>query len=92
MSFILLRLVFFVVPFAIVLPLALSTGMDSFLAGTIAAVLASLIGLSLSFLVLGRRRQELADRLAAARAKPDKRNMDEALEDEVVDRSALGRD
>ena len=81
------RLIFFVVPFAIILPIALSTTMEPPLAGLIAAVLASLLGLSLSYLFLSRRREAVADALASARANRHKKNIDEAHEDEAVDRA-----
>lgn len=79
------RILFFVGPFAVLLPLALSTNMDLFMAGLISAVIASLLGLALSYLALSNRRQAVADQLAASRANKDKKNIDEAIEDDVVD-------
>lgn len=84
-SYVVWRLVFFLVPFAVILPLALSTNMDPPLAGLIAAVIASLLGLSLSYLLLSRRREAVASALATARANRHKKNVDEAHEDDVVD-------
>jgi len=79
------RMLFFVVPFAVLLPLALSTNMDPFIAGLISAVIASLLGLALSYLILSDRRQAVADQLAASRANKHKKNIDESHEDDVVD-------
>jgi len=81
------RLIFFVVPFAIILPIALATNMDPQLAGLIAAVIASLLGLSLSYIFLSRRREAVANALASARANRHKKNVDEAHEDDVADRA-----
>jgi hypothetical protein len=86
-SYVVWRLVFFLVPFAVILPLALSTNMDPPLAGLIAAVMASLLGLSLSYLFLSRRREAVAGALAQARANRGKKNADETHEDNVVDGS-----
>ena len=81
------RLVFFIIPFAIILPIALATNMDPPLAGLIAAVMASLLGLSLSYVFLSRRREAVANALASARANRHKKNVDEAHEDDAVDRA-----
>lgn len=81
------RLIFFVVPFSIILPIALATNMEPPLAGLIAAVMASLLGLSLSFIFLSRRREAVADALASARANRHQKNVDEAHEDDAVDRA-----
>jgi hypothetical protein len=86
-SYVVWRLVFFLVPFAVILPLALSTNMDPPIAGLIAAVMASLLGLSLSYLFLSRRREAVAGALAQARANRGKKNADETHEDNVVDGS-----
>ncbi len=84
-AYIVWRLVFFIVPFAVILPLALSTNMDPPLAGLISAVMASLLALSLSYLFLSRRRDAVAGALAEARANRHKKSVDEALEDDIVD-------
>lgn len=86
-SYVVWRLVFFLVPFAVILPLALSTNMDPPLAGLISAVMASLLGLSLSYLFLSRRRDAVAGALAHARANRGKKNVDESHEDSVIDQS-----
>jgi hypothetical protein len=86
-AYIIWRILFFVVPFAGLLPLALSTNMDPFLAGLISAVLASLLGLALSYLVLSGRRQLVADRLEAVRQGKKLKNQDESHEDDVIEAS-----
>lgn len=87
-AFIIWRVLFFVVPFAGLLPLTLSTNMDPFLAGLISAVLASLLGLALSYLVLSGRRQVVAEQLDAVRRGKKIKNLDESHEDDALDASA----
>lgn len=87
-GFVVWRILFFVIPFAGLLPLALSTNMDPFLAGLISAAMASLLALALSFLVLSGRRQAVANQLAAARVAKHQKNVDESHEDDVLDASS----
>lgn len=83
--FVVWRVLFFVVPFAVLLPLALSTNMDVFLAALISALIASLLALALSYLLLSGRRQAVADQLAAARTNKGSKSRDESVEDDAVD-------
>lgn len=84
-AYVVWRVMFFVVPFAVLFPLALSTNMDMFLAGLISALIASLLALALSYLLLSGRRQAVADQLAAARANKGAKPRDESIEDDAVD-------
>lgn len=84
-AYVVWRVLFFVIPFAVLFPLALSTNMDMFLAGLISALIASLLALALSYLLLSGRRQAVADQLATARANKGAKSRDESIEDDAVD-------
>lgn len=78
-----LRLLFFVVPFAALYALGLALGFTMMLSGIIAAVLAALIGVSLSILLLSKPREEASESIYAWRNRD--RTADDVAEDAVID-------
>lgn len=89
-TYIVLRLLFFVVPFAALYALALALGFSMTLAGITAAVLAALIGVSLSILLLSKPREEASESIYAWRNRD--RTADDIAEDEVLDSGVAGEE
>lgn len=85
-TYVVLRLLFFVVPFAGVFWLTSSLSMPLIFAAVIAAVLAGLIAMSLSLLFLSRSRERAAESIYAWRHRD--RTADDVIEDEVVDQAS----
>lgn len=82
-----LRLLFFVVPFAGLYVLGLSLGFTITLAGVIAAILATLIGVSLSVLFLAKPREQASESVHEWRNRD--RTEDDIAEDAVIDDAAV---
>lgn len=78
-----LRLLFFVVPFAVLYVLALSLDMSMMVAGVTAAVLAALIGVALSILLLSKPREQASVSIHEWRNR--ERTADDIVEDEALD-------
>ena len=89
-TYIVLRLLFFVVPFAALYALALALGFSMTLAGITAAVLAALIGVSLSILLLSKPREEASESIYEWRNRD--RTADDIAEDEVLDSGVAGEE
>lgn len=85
-TYIVLRLLFFVVPFAALYALGLALGFTMMMSGIIAAVLAALIGVSLSILLLSKPREEASESIYAWRNRD--RTVDDVAEDAVLDGEA----
>lgn len=85
-TYIVLRLLFFVVPFAALYALGLALGFTMMMSGIIAAVLAALIGVSLSILLLSKPREEASESIYAWRNRD--RTFDDVAEDAVLDGEA----
>lgn len=79
-----LRLVFFVVPFAMLYVLGLALGFSMMMAGVVAAVIAALIGVSLSVLLLSKPREEASASIYEWRNRD--RTADDIAEDDALDR------
>lgn len=82
-----LRLLFFAVPFAGLYALGLSAGWSMTMAGVVAAVLAMLIGASLSILILSKPREQASESIYAWRHRD--RTDDDIAEDAALDRGRL---
>ncbi|WP_461640329.1 DUF4229 domain-containing protein [Leucobacter sp. BZR 635] len=87
-TYIVLRLLFFVVPFAALYALGLALGFTMMMSGIIAAVLAALIGVSLSILLLSKPREEASESIYAWRNRD--RTTDDIAEDAVLDGESEG--
>ncbi|MEB4614651.1 DUF4229 domain-containing protein, partial [Leucobacter sp. M11] len=83
-----LRVLFFLVPFGLILWLTLSMGLMPVIAGSIAALLAAAIGLALSVLFLSKQRSEASASIVAWQQK--KRTADDIVEDEAVEQLDRG--
>lgn len=83
-----LRLLFFAVPFAGLYVLGLSLGWSMMLAGAVAAIIAMLIGASLSILLLSRSREQASESIYDWRNRD--RTEDDIVEDAAVDRGSEG--
>ena len=83
-----LRLLFFAVPFAGLYVLGLSVGWSMMMSGAVAAVIAMLIGASLSILVLSKARERASESIYDWRNRD--RTADDIAEDEAVDRGRPG--
>lgn len=81
--YIVLRLLFFVVPFALVYWLGLQLQFSLALSGGVAAVLAALISMSLSIIFLARPRAQAAQSIVEWRNRD--RTADDIAEDAVLD-------
>lgn len=79
-----LRVLFFLAPFGLILWLTLSMGLMPVIAGSIAALLAAAIGLALSVLFLNKQRSEASASIVAWQQK--KRTVDDIVEDEAAER------
>lgn len=84
--YIVLRLLFFIVPFGLLYVLGLSLGFSMMMSGIIAAVLAMLIGVSLSVLLLSKPREQAAESVYEWRNRD--RTRDDIEEDAVIDRDS----
>ena len=82
-TYIVLRLLFFIVPFAALYALGLALGFTMMMSGVIAALLAALIGVSLSILLLSKPREEASQSIYAWRNRD--RTADDVAEDAVLD-------
>lgn len=82
-TYIVLRLLFFVVPFAGLYALGLALGFTMKMSGVIAAILAALIGVSLSILLLSKPREEASESVYAWRNRD--RTADDVEEDAAID-------
>ena len=82
--FTLIRLAVFVVPLVVMLWLGVIPWL--------AAVLAAVIGLCISYIFFARSRNKLSQDLYAARAAKKKVNVDEAVEDAAVEDALLEKD
>lgn len=82
-TYIVLRLLFFAVPFAALHALGLALGLTMMASGVVAAVLAMLIGVSLSILLLSKPREEASESIYAWRNR--ERTADDVAEDAVLD-------
>lgn len=82
-TYIVLRLLFFVVPFALLYVLALSMGISMTISGMIAAVLAALIGVALSMLLLSKTREQASVSIHEWRNR--ERTADDIVEDAALD-------
>lgn len=78
-----LRLLFFVVPFAALYVLGLSLGFTMALSGAIAAVIAALVGVSLSILLLSKPREQASVSIHEWRNRD--RTEDSIAEDAALD-------
>ncbi len=88
-TYIVLRLLFFAVPFAALYALGLALGFTMMMSGIIAAVLAALIGVSLSILLLSKPREHASESIYAWRNRD--RTADDVAEDAVLDGESEGR-
>ena len=80
-----LRLLFFIVPFGLLYALGLSIGMSMTASGATAAVLAALISVSLSLLLLSKSRERASESIHDWRNRD--RTADDIVEDEAIDHS-----
>ena len=85
-TYIVLRLLFFAVPFAALYVLGLSIGLSMMLSGVIAAVLATLIGVSLSILLLSKPREQASESIYDWRTR--ERTSDDIAEDAAIERES----
>lgn len=83
-----LRLLFFVVPFAVVYWLGLQLKFSLALAGGIAAIIAALISVSLSVIFLSRPRAQAAQSIVDWRNRD--RTADDIAEDAALDEDGAG--
>lgn len=79
-----LRLLFFAVPFAALYVLGLSMGISVPISGVLAAVLAGLISVSLSVLLLSKPREQASESIYEWRNRD--RTEDDIAEDEAIER------
>lgn len=87
-QYVTLRLLFFVVPFAIIYWLGLQLGFSLALSGGVAAVLAALISVSLSVIFLARPRAIAAQSIVDWRNRD--RTVDDIEEDDALDGGSTG--
>lgn len=85
-TYIVLRLIFFIVPFVGLFWLSSSLSMPIIFAAALAAVLAGLIAMSLSLLFLSQSRESAAKSIYDWRHR--ERTADDVVEDEAVDQAA----